>query len=255
VVYKFKEPTMQEKKSSTSRGLDIIIPVYNESEVICKTLKEISEKIEIPHNILIIYDFDEDTTLPAVREYITEKNSSNIYMKKNIFGKGALNAIKSGFKLAESESVLVVMGDASDDLVAVKPMYEKISSGCDVVCGSRYMQGGKQIGGPLFKKSLSKLAGLSLNFIAGVPVHDITNSFKMYRRSLLDSIKIESKGGFEIGMEIVVKAYLEGYNICEVPSVWRDRSDGKSNFKLFKWLPHYLKWYFLALFGKKKRIR
>jgi glycosyltransferase involved in cell wall biosynthesis len=246
---------MRGAKKQSIYVLDIIIPVYNENEVILNTLNEISEKINISHRILIIYDFDEDTTIPKVNEYIKEKKTTHIFLEKNILGKGALNAIKTGFKLAESESLLVVMGDASDDLAAVKPMYERIKSGCDVVCGSRYMRGGKQIGGPLFKKSLSKIAGLSLNILAGIPVHDITNSFKMYRSSLLNEINIESKGGFEIGMEIVVKAYIEGYKICEVPSTWRDRSGGESNFKLFKWLPHYLKWYFLAITAKKKRIR
>jgi hypothetical protein len=91
---------------------------------------------------------------------------------------------------------------------------------------------------------------MSLHWLAGVPTHDATNSFKMYRRSLLERIRIESEGGFEIGMEILIKAHLLGCKIGEVPSTWRDRSGGESKFRLWKWLPNYLHWYFVALKGR-----
>lgn len=64
---------------------------------------------------------------------------------------------------------------------------------------------------------------------------------------MLDAITIESKGGFEIGMEITVKAYIAGYKITEVPTTWYDRTNGESNFKLWAWLPNYLHWYWLCV--------
>jgi len=73
----------------------------------------------------------------------------------------------------------------------------------------------------------------------------------MYRKCVLAEIGIESRGEFEIGMEIVVKAFLKGYKITEVPSTWQDRTAGKSRFKLLKWLPRYIRWYLYAL---KKRL-
>ena len=73
--------------------------------------------------------------------------------------------------------------------------------------------------GPLLKRTLSRLAGVSLHYLAGVPTHDVTNSFKMYRKELLDRLTIESSGGFEIGMEIVVKTFAAGGKIAEVPSI------------------------------------
>jgi hypothetical protein len=109
------------------------------------------------------------------------------------------------------------------------------------------MQGGQQIGGPRVKKLLSRAAGLSLWHLAGVPTHDVTNSFKMYTSRVLRSIEIESTGGFEIGMEVVVKAHAAGFRIGEVPATWRDRTAGRSRFRLWKWLPHYLRWYAFAI--------
>lgn len=144
------------------------------------------------------------------------------------------------------------MADLSDSLEIVDDMYQKILEGYDVVCGSRYMKGGKQIGGPLLKGLMSRTAGISLHLLTGINTHDISNSFKMYSRKLLNNITIESNGGFELGMEIAVKAYSMGYKITEIPSTWRDRSNGESRFKLFQWLPKYLHWYFYALKNKNK---
>jgi dolichol-phosphate mannosyltransferase len=98
---------------------------------------------------------------------------------------------------------------------------------------------------------MSKCAGLSLYYLAKLPTHDATNSFKLYRTSFLKQQNIESTGGFELGLELVVKAHLQGFKIIETPTTWTDRQAGKSNFKIIEWLPSYLKWYFMA-FNKIK---
>ncbi len=227
--------------------LTIIIPVFNESENVTKLIPEIRRAISTSSRILIVYDFDEDNTLPAVKSI--QDSDSEVFLLKNIFGNGALNAIKSGFSVANSPYVLVMMADLSDDLNIVDKMVQKMDEGYDIVCGSRYMKGGQQIGGPLVKKTLSWLAGISLFYFTGIPTHDATNSFKMYRQKVLKDIPIESRGGFELGLELVTKAYNKGFKITEIPSVWYDRTDGKSRFRLWAWLPSYLKWYFKALLG------
>jgi len=224
--------------------LGIIIPVYNEAENIGRTLRTIEDKIKTPHAIYIVYDFDEDNTLPVAIEFL--KEGLNMHFVKNPV-KGVVSAIKTGLQKAEESYLLVTMADLSDDYSVVDKMCELMIEGYDVVCGSRYMRGGKQVGGPLLKKTLSRLAGVSLKYLAGLPTHDITNSFKLYRKTLLDSIEIESDGGFEIGMEIVVKAHFSGSKVTEVPSTWVDREEGKSRFKIARWAPKYLKWYFYAI--------
>lgn len=237
-------------------GIDIVIPAYNEGENIRRTLEEIRTRVRTPHRILIVYDFDEDSTVPVVREAMAHED--NVQLQKNRYGRGALNAIKTGLDRVETGVGLVVMADLSDDLGTVDRMFELVNDGYDVVCGSRYMKGGRQIGGPWLKKLLSRTAGVSLHYMAGVPTKDVTNSFKMYTHRVLKSIPIESTGGFELGMELVVKAHALGYRIAEVPSTWRDRSAGESRFRLWKWLPNYLRWYRYALrhrFGTRQRTR
>ncbi|HOJ86352.1 MAG TPA: glycosyltransferase [Elusimicrobiales bacterium] len=226
--------------------LSLVVPIYNEAENVENLLNNIHKNINIPMEILFIYDMDWDNTLPVIKS-ISKNYNSEIKLIKNKYSKGVLNAIKTGFEEAKNKAILVIMADLSDDLSIVNGMYDMISNqGYDIVCGSRYARGGKQIGGPIIKKTISKLAGLSLHFLTGIPTHDITNSFKMYNKDFLKRINIESTGGFEIGMEITVKAFVMGAKIGEIPSVWTDRVKGKSRFKLLKWLPKYLKWYFYA---------
>jgi dolichol-phosphate mannosyltransferase len=200
--------------------------------------------------LIVVYDRDDDDTLPALARLAP---AFPVRTVKNHFGRGALNAIKSGFREANREATLVIMADLSDDLSVTGRMDELIRDGYDVVCGSRYMKGGRQIGGPLLKGLLSRTAGLTLHWLAGVPTRDVTNSFKMYRTSFLKDLEFESTGGFEIGMEAVVKAYVRGARIAEVPSVWTDRVAGRSRFRLWKWLPNYLRWYFYAFRGRLRR--
>jgi len=233
--------------------LDIVIPVFNEGENIRKALDEIYLKIKTKNNVLIIYDFKEDNTIPAVEKYVSDNSKKNIFLVMNKYGRGVLNAIKTGLEQVKNNACLVCMGDLSDDLAVVDLMCEKITEGYDIVCGSRYMKGGRQIGGPLLKGFLSRMAGRSLKFFTGIPTHDVSNSFKMYKKSVLENTAIESTGGFEIGLEILVKSFCSGGRVTEVPSIWKDRTGGKSNFKLWKWLPKYLKWYFYLLFCKKKK--
>ena len=52
---------------------------------------------------------------------------------------------------------------------------------------------------------------------------------------------------FEIGIEILVKTHVLNFAITEVPTIWKDRYAGTSKFKLWKWLPNYLKWYFYLI--------
>lgn len=225
--------------------INILIPAYNEGKNIGMTLAEIERKVKAPHRIFIIYDFDEDDTLPVIKER-TDTNQS-IVLLRNKYGRGVLNAIKTGFEAVEEGVILVTMADLSDDLSKVDEMVEKINEGFDIVCGSRYMKGGEQKGGPWLKKFLSRTAGISLHFLTGLPTHDVTNSFKMYTKKVLNDVNIESQGGFEIGMEIVIKAFQKGYRITEVPSSWHDRESGSTRFRLWKWLPKYIKWYIFAV--------
>ena len=113
-------------------SINIAIPVYNEGENIRNTLSEIEHKVKTPHHIFIVYDFDEDDTLPVVNYLIQEQN--NISLRKNKYDKGVFNAIRTGFETIDDGVILVVMADLSDDLGKVDEMFNKINEGYAIVC-------------------------------------------------------------------------------------------------------------------------
>ena len=233
-----------------NRLLSIVVPVYNEASI-GRLLDRIVEHVHVPYEILIVYDFDEDTTLPALRAYEGPKLDLRLVKNRQ---RGALRAIETGLLESRGRASVVMMADLSDDLSIVDEMYRLIEEeGCALVCGSRYMKGGRQIGGPFIKGQLSRAVGKSLHLLTSIPTHDITNSFKMYSREVIERFPIESNGGFELGMELATKTFLAGMRIAEIPSTWTDRTEGTSRFKLVRWAPKYLRWYFHLLQGSMKR--
>lgn len=230
-------------------ALSVVVPVYNEAENVVPTLRGIVERTRTrPLEVLVVYDFDEDTTVPVVNGLQSELPELRLH--KNTLGRGVINAMKSGLRAARAPYVLITMGDGSDDPGDIDPMYSLARAGADVVAGSRYMRGGRQLGGPLLKRTMSRTAGLSLHWLGGLPVHDATSNFRMYSKRLLNQVTIESTGGFELGLELTVKAYRLGMRLAEVPTTWRDRTAGQSRFKLVQWLPRYLHWYRQGMAGR-----
>jgi dolichol-phosphate mannosyltransferase len=228
--------------------LSVVMPVFKEGSSVEPVLRAFTEAVRTPHEILVVYDFDEDPTVPVITRLAAELPA--IRGLRNDLGRGVLNAMKAGIAASTGEHVLITMADGSDEPHIVDSMVALARGGADVVAASRYMRGGHQEGGPRLKRLMSRTAGLTLHWLAGVPTHDPTNNFKLYDRRFLDEVTIESTAGFELALELTVKATLAGRQIDEVPTTWRDRTAGQSNFKLRRWLPHYLHWYRLAFVGR-----
>ena len=142
------------------------------------------------------------------------------------------------------------MADGSDDPQQIDQLTHQVERGVVVAAASRYMHGGQQVGGPVLKSTISRLAGLSLHWFARVGTRDATNSFKAYNAEFVREVGIESDAGFELGIEMVAKARRRRLPVAEVPTIWLDRLSGQSNFKLATWIPRYIRWYVYA-FGPR----
>ena len=88
------------------------------------------------------------------------------------------------------------MGVAMIDGQPVAAQIWLVREGADVAAGSRYVRGGRQEGGPWLKRTLSRLAGVSLHTFAGLPVHDATNNFRAYSRRVVEQIPIEGQASW-----------------------------------------------------------
>jgi len=230
--------------------LSIIIPAYNEEENISDVVCRVLSSVDLDLELIVVNDHSRDSTSGIVNKL--SKQYKNIRLVENRLKRGFANAIKTGFNNAEGDVVIPIMGDLCDDLFTVKRMVEKINEGYDIVCGCRYIKGGRRIGGSKVKAFFSFFVGRSLSFLLDIPTHDVANAFKMYKKKVIDSININSKG-FEISMEIPLKAYFLGFKITEVPTVWRERKKGKSSFNMYKLFPNYFKLYLWAIFKKITR--
>lgn len=220
----------------------VIIPAYNEGANINKTIQDLSKLYGSTIDVLVVVDFEEDTTIEYFNRINQTPKTFRIVVQN--YGAGPANAIKFGIDAANTECVVVMMADGSDDVRAIQELSNLVSRGVAVACASRYMSGGQQIGGPRFKKFLSKTAGKILYSFAGVGTHDPTNSFKAYSKGMLQQVGVESRSGFEIGIELVSKAHRLRLPVAEIPTIWLDRTDGSSRFLLAKWAPKYLPWFF-----------
>ena len=230
--------------------ISIVIPARNEEKNIHTTLKRIAEGLKLDHEMIIVNDHSTDNTWQVLKSLQTEYK--NLKPVENMNEPGIANAIKTGFDFAKEEFIVCMMADLCDDIPTITQMHEKILKGYDVVCGSRYIKGGARLGGSRLKAFFSWFVGKSLKILICLPTSDAANAFKMYRKNVLDNIHIESKG-FEMSVEIMLKAYFKGYRITEVPTIWRERTEGESHFNIVKLGPQYFKWYFWGIMkGFKK---
>ncbi|MBM83354.1 MAG: glycosyl transferase family 2 [Planctomycetaceae bacterium] len=239
----------QHDDNSTSQlRYSVVVPVYNEDVNITPFCEAAKSQLNDDFEMLVCYDFDEDKTLPVLASIPASEKPTNIRLIRNDLGQGVRYAIEAGFRAATTPVVICVMCDMSDDFDDIEKMIGLIEDGATVVSASRHMKGGRQVCKPSLKSFLSRCAGRSLYWLAGVPTRDPTNCFKAYRREFLDVTPIADKTeGFNLGLELTVKAHFSGGRIDEIPTVWHDRSAGESRFRLFAWMPQYLRWYFWAI--------
>ena len=227
--------------------VSIIIPAYNEGKHIVPILDRLFESVRLSCEVLVVVDDENDPTVTVVRDY--GQAEPRLRCLVNTYGPGPANAIRFGMAAAAAKVAVVTMADGCDDSRQIDDLARLVERGVAVAAASRYMAGGQQVGGPLVKGTLSRAAGRSLRLFARLGTRDATNSFKAYSTSFVREVGIDSRDGFEIGIELTAKARRLRLPVAEIPTTWQDRAGGRSSFRLARWLPGYLHWY-LYCFGR-----
>jgi len=235
----------EEYNLTKTPSISVIIPAFEEGEAVVAGLINLSREIQQPKEILVVVDNPSDSTVAPVKKLSEEHPSIRLVV--NTYGAGPANAIRYGIDQAIANVVVVTMADGCDDPRQVEELAHLVKRGVVIASASRYMPGGQQVGGPRLKRLLSRVAGKSFALITGVGTRDATNSFKAYDKNFVNQLGIHSRHGFEIGLELTAKARRLGLSVAEIPTTWIDRTYGKSNFRLAKWLPRYLGWYLFGL--------
>ena len=224
--------------------LEIIVPVLNEGKKVVKLLQSFNTNIKTKFRVLFCYDSDGDNLFDYKNEF--SKFNFEIVFVKNPH-KGPLSAIKQGFKIGNSDCVIVYPADDFINFNILDDMYNEFINGSHIVAASRFIKGGSMKGCPLIKSILVRSASFTLYYFSSIPIRDASNGFRLFSRQLLNEVKIESKVGFAYSLELLAKCNRLKYKISEIPAQWEERSEGSSRFKVFKWLPQYLKWYIYGL--------
>ncbi|MDD5556187.1 MAG: glycosyltransferase family 2 protein [bacterium] len=227
--------------------LSVVIPALNEQDIVADTIDEIERTLAIPHEVVVVDDHSRDRTPEILRA--CGAKYPNVRHVANRYPQGFPRALKCGWESAAAPVVVIVMADLSDEVATIPRMYEKIREGFDVVCGSRNMRGGGKTGGNLLQNFFSRLVGMTMRYVIGIPTHDVSNAFKMYRRDVLEGMRIESRA-FDVSMEMTLRAFYGGRRITEVPTVWTGRRKGKSKLRILKVAPGYIRLYILAILAR-----
>ena len=224
--------------------LDIIIPVYNEDENIVRLLKSLEDEIVCNFRVLICYDSESDKTLKYVK-------NSNVINKEILLIKnpkqGPNSAIIEGINSSIAEIILIYMADDFENVKIINNMINLIERGNDLVMASRFIPGGNMLGAKKIKKMITVIGSYLIYYFARIPFKDCTNSFKMFSASLKNKIKLNSTTGFTFALELTIKSYLLNLKIIEIPSIWIEAKNRKSNFKVLKWLPYYIYWLLFSI--------
>jgi len=222
--------------------LDIIVPVFREEGNISKTIEEIFKIPEINFRVMVVYDFDEDPTIQVIKNNF---DKSQIICLKNKY-QGLNGAIKTGFENIQSKATLLYPADDHENFNLIAKMFYKFCEGYDIVCASRFIDGGSYEGAPLVKRLIVKFVSFTLTNFTTLPTKDATNGFRLFSKSIVEKFPIESKRGFTFSIELLAKAYRYNYKITELPEKWPVRTSGESKFSYFT-IPFYFKWYLYIL--------
>ena len=225
------------------KQIGIVIPVFHEEQTI-KTVLLGLQNLNLPRvRVYVVADSNTDPTLAAVESFKAE-STLDIRVLVQESTSGPASALILGIKESGEDFMVFVTGDDSDNPNDIPALVRILQEGYAVASASRYAKGGRHVGGPKLKHALSRLAGYISFFLLRTGTSDPTNLFKAVRRDFLESVIIESRQGFTIGIELVTKSQIYSRLANkETPTIWNERSLGHSNFEFFRWLPSYIYWF------------
>ncbi len=214
----------------------VVIPTYNEAENLPKLVSALFA-LPLDLNLLIVDDNSPDGTGRIAAELAKEDQRVRVLHRAGKLG--LRSAYLEGFRLVlddEADAVLQMDADFSHDPAKIPAMAELLKS-YDFVLGSRYVKGGSvDERWPLWRKYLSAFGNFYARTILGLPLHDVTTGFRLWRRDTLIGMpfnRIEASGYIFL-VEMAYLAHCLEYKIGEVPIYFADRRWGKSkmSFKI-----------------------
>jgi dolichol-phosphate mannosyltransferase len=224
-----------------SDQLSILMPVYNEEDVIEATIRALYEELskeKIVHEILVINDRSSDKTENLLQKLLPV--IPTLRYVNNILPQGFGYSVRYGLSIFNGDAVCLFMADQAESPKDVVNLYRKLQEGYDCVFGSRFIKGGSTTNYPRFKFFVNRLANLFISSLFLCKYNDTTNAFKIYRRSTILGLQPLQATHFNITVELPLKALIRGYKYAVLPHAWQNKKDRISKLKLRKMGARYL---------------
>ena len=216
--------------------ITVVTPTYNEAENLPKLVSALFA-LPLDLRVLVVDDNSPDGTGQIADELAAQEKRLQVLHRPGKLGlrSAYLNAFQQVMQ-GDTDAIVQMDADFSHDPVVLPEMAKRIGS-CDVVIGSRYVEGGSvDERWPLWRKGLSAYGNFYARSILGFPLRDVTTGYRMWRRETLQGIPLERirSSGYVFLVEMAYLTYCLEYKMCEVPIYFADRRWGKSkmSFKI-----------------------
>lgn len=232
------------------KEISIILPIYNEKDSLPVMIRLLESTIKFKKEIIIVYDTENDNALGVAKELSHEFNDVRVI--HNNISRGVKYAVDVGVSNAKYDVIIIFAVDEIFPIIAIDKMIDlMIKNNLDFISGTRYGKGGMRLGGSFIGSVFSQVANKLFKLLTNIPFSDCTTGIKMMKKTVWNSIKLESKPiGWAYSFELAIKVYLGKFKIDEFPLKSVDRLfGGSSTFRFGPWLKEYLKWFF---WGVKK---
>ncbi len=221
--------------------LSLVIPAHNEAKTLQKTILDLKAELEkhsIDYEIVVVDDHSTDNT----REVLSTLQGDILKLQptQNSGPPGFGFAVRAGLEVFKGDIVAVVMADGSDLPQDIVRFFREIEKGYECAFGSRFIKGSTVIEYPWLKLALNRVANIFIQLLFQLKYNDVTNAFKMYRRSVIEGLKPFLSHHFNLTVELPLKAIVRGYTYSVVPNTWINRKEGISKFKIREMGSRYL---------------
>jgi apolipoprotein N-acyltransferase len=213
----------------------VILPTYDEAGTIRDVIAGVLAYPRV--DALVVDDSSPDGTADIVRALMA--GEPRLALVERTARSGLASAYVEGFgrALDDGYDLIVEMdSDLSHDPSQLGSLLDAARHRYDLVVGSRYVRGGSVTNWSRARLSLSKAGNVYARLMLGIPLHDATSGYRVYRRELLEDLVSQSfhADGYGFQVELVMRSWLHGWTIGEVPITFREREHGHS--KLSRWI-------------------
>jgi dolichol-phosphate mannosyltransferase len=230
-VEKIRVDQMMETEVQNGYTVAVVLPTYCEAENIESLIQELQE-LKLNVLIAVIDDSSPDGTAKIVKKLQEEYDNIVLFVRPKKLGLGTaiISAFRSILSFKNRPDYIITMdADYSHNPRDIPRLIDVARSGYDLVIGSRYCEGGRIVGWHRMRWLISRVANLIASLIVGTRIHDCTSGLRCYSKRYVKTVlpNLHSQT-YEIQIETVKQARLQGFEVREVPIIFENRKRGKS---------------------------